>query len=198
MILALRVFGRSRTQCTRCGRSAAPSWAAIVCRTSSASASVDLDPRSRHREDDDRLALDLVRHADRGGLLHGGVRGRRRLHLGRADPLARHLEGVVRAPADEPVAVVVDLRPVAVHPDTGEAAPVGLEVALRVAPEAARHARPRAGARPARRPRRAPDGRRRRSHRRPSPAPGALKPQGTIGRSVTQPTMPPLVSVPPE
>ena len=29
MILALRVFGRSLTQCTRCGRSAAPSCAAI-------------------------------------------------------------------------------------------------------------------------------------------------------------------------
>ena len=42
----------------------------------------------------------------------------------------------------EPVAVLVDRRPVAVRPDAGEAAPVRLEVALVVAPDAARHPGP--------------------------------------------------------
>ncbi len=46
----------------------------------------------------------------------------------------------------EPVAVGVDRGPVAVRPDTREAPPVGVEVALGVAPDAARHAGPRLGA----------------------------------------------------
>ena len=53
------------------------------------------------------------------------------------------VERVVGAPVQEPVAVLVDGRPVAVRPHAGEAAPVRLEVALRVAPEPARHARER-------------------------------------------------------
>ena len=39
----------------------------------------------------------------------------------------------------EPVAVLVDRGPVAVHPDPGKPAPVRVEVPLRVAPEPARH-----------------------------------------------------------
>ena len=46
----------------------------------------------------------------------------------------------------EPVAVLVDGRPVAVRPHAGEAAPVRVEVALRVAPEPARHPGPRPAA----------------------------------------------------
>src|SRR5262249_27109343 len=59
------------------------------------------------------------------------------------DPLAGDVERVVAASVEEPVAVLVDGRPVAVRPYTGEAAPVRVEVALGVAPHAAGHARPR-------------------------------------------------------
>ena len=71
------------------------------------------------RRDDDALALDLVRDADRGCLLHAVVRNSRRFHLGRTDPLARDLECVVRAAANEPEPVLVDLGPVAMHPKPG-------------------------------------------------------------------------------
>src|SRR4029079_12100556 len=65
----------------------------------------------------------------------------RGLDLRRTDPLARDLERVVGAAADVPVAVGVDHGPVAVDPDAGQAAPVGLDVALAILPEAAGHAR---------------------------------------------------------
>ena len=42
------------------------------------------------------------------------------LDLGRPDPLARDLERVVGPAVDEPVAVGVDARPVAVHPHPGK------------------------------------------------------------------------------
>ena len=45
-------------------------------------------------------------------------------------------------PEQEPVAVLVDQRPVAVAPDVRVHRPVGLHVALGVAPDAARHPRP--------------------------------------------------------
>ena len=48
-----------------------------------------------------------------------------------------------RSPVEEPEAVLVDARPVAVHPDAGEPPPVRLEVALVVAPDAPRHGGPR-------------------------------------------------------
>ena len=80
-----------------------------------------------------------MRDADGGCLPHGGVRDRGGLELGRPDPLAGDVERVVRAPVQEPEAVLVDGRPVAVDPDAGQPPPVRLEVALWVAPEAARH-----------------------------------------------------------
>ena len=46
----------------------------------------------------------------------------------------------------EPVAVLVDRRPVAVDPDVRPSRPVGREVALGVAPDPARHRRPGFGA----------------------------------------------------
>src|SRR6185312_2983381 len=49
---------------------------------------------------------------------------------------------VVRTSQDVPEAVIVDPRPVAVHPDVRPARPVGAEVTRVVAPEAARHADP--------------------------------------------------------
>src|SRR5215211_4900302 len=84
--------------------------------------------RTRDAEEPGDLALDLVRDTHR-----------RRLELRRPDPLAGDVERVVGAPVQEPVAVLVDGRPVAVRPDPGEPAPVRLEIALRVAPEPARH-----------------------------------------------------------
>src|SRR2546427_11125149 len=63
--------------------------------------------------------------------------------LFRSEALARDLERVVGAPLEEPEPVVVDQRPVAVHPDVLPAGPVRLLVARRVLPEALRHARPR-------------------------------------------------------
>jgi outer membrane receptor protein involved in Fe transport len=62
---------------------------------------------------------------------------------GRPDPLAGDVERVVGAAVQEPIAVVVDGRPVAVRPDAGEPAPVRLQVALVVPPDPAGHAGPR-------------------------------------------------------
>src|SRR6266850_8576701 len=99
--------------------------------------------RPEHDEADDRLALHLVWHADDAGLGDGLVRDQHRLDLRGTEPLARDLERVVRASLDEPEAVLVDVRPVAVDPHVRPARPVGFLVALRVLPEALRHARPR-------------------------------------------------------
>ena len=139
-IFAERVFGSASTSTTREGLNGRPSsWA-----TSSASSPASVRAAAgRHHEAPHRLALGLVRHADHRRLGHGRVRHQHRLHLGRAEPLAGHVDRVVGAPEQEPLAVLVDLRPVAVAPDAGEHRPVGLDVALGVAPDAARHARPR-------------------------------------------------------
>src|SRR6266852_4007223 len=74
------------------------------------------------------------------------MRDRGRFDLRRSDPFAGDLQRVVAAPLDVPVALVVDARPIAVHPGVWEARPVGLKVAAflgrRIAPKAASHARP--------------------------------------------------------
>src|SRR4051794_12333468 len=62
-------------------------------------------------DDDDRLALDGVGHADRRGFDDRWVGCCRGLDLGRSDPLARDLQRVVRPATDVPVAVGVDGRP---------------------------------------------------------------------------------------
>src|SRR6266446_10890837 len=98
---------------------------------------------TQHHEYDDRLALELVRHADRRRLEHRGMRGRRGFDFRGPYPLARHLERVVAAALDVPKAVAVYARPVAVHPDVRKPGPVRGQVLLRVAPESARHPRPR-------------------------------------------------------
>ena len=71
------------------------------------------------------------------------MRHGRALDLGRTDALAGDLERVIGAALDEPIAVLVDERPVAVDPRSRDARPVRLEVALAVLPEAAGHARQR-------------------------------------------------------
>ncbi len=101
----------------------------------------------QHDEAPDRLALHGVGHADRRRL------GDRR----DATPSAASTSaGPSRLPATLSVsserpsrnqaAVLVDARPVAVHPHPREPAPVGVEVALVVAPDAPRHRGPRLAA----------------------------------------------------
>ena len=77
----------------------------------------------------------LVRDPDGRRLDDRRMADRRRLELGRADPLACDVQRVVRASVEEPVAVLVDRRPVAVRPDSGEPPPVRFEVPLRIAPD---------------------------------------------------------------
>ena len=129
------------TNRTRSGLNAFPSSSVTARATPSASCS---PPGRGTQKSHSDLALDLVRDADRGRLRHRRVTHRRGLDLRRPDPLARDVERVVRAPVQEPVAVLVHRGPVAVRPDAREAPPVRLEVALGVAPDPARHARPRA------------------------------------------------------
>ena len=63
------------------------------------------------------------------------------LDLAGTDPLAGHLERVVRAAEQEPLAVLVHPRPVAVVPHAGKAAEIGVEVALLVVEETPGHRR---------------------------------------------------------
>ena len=130
MILPLRVRGRSGTATIIFGRTVLPMSRMTARRPRSRSSDLQAIARSRHAQDDDRLALELVGDADRGGLEHRRVGHRAGLHLGRADPLAGDLEGVVRSAVDVPVAIGVDGGPVAVDPQSRDPAPVGLEVAL--------------------------------------------------------------------
>ena len=76
--------------------------------------------RLQHAEADERLTLELVRHADRRGLEDRGMLDQHRLDLRRPEPLARDLDGVVRASQDVPQTVFIDGRPVAVNPRVGE------------------------------------------------------------------------------
>ena len=74
-----------------------------------------------------------------------GCDDQRRLDLRRRDPVPGHVHHVVD-PAEQPqVAVVVELGAVTGEVPTGEAAPVGLDVALRITPDAAQHPRPGTG-----------------------------------------------------
>src|SRR5438093_422727 len=99
--------------------------------------------RLEHAEDPRDLALHVVWDPDRGGFGDRAVGHRRRLELRRPDSLAGDVERVVGAAVQEPVAVFVDRRPIAVRPHSGKASPVCIEVALVVTPDAARHSGPR-------------------------------------------------------
>ena len=72
-------------------------------------------------EDHDDLALDVVRHAHGRRLEDGRMRHRCAFDLGRTNALAGDLERVVAAAVDEPVAVGIDQRPVAVDPRARDA-----------------------------------------------------------------------------
>src|SRR5438067_2407066 len=91
----------------------------------------------------DRLALDLVGNADRRGLRDGQMPCEHRFDLRRTEALAGDAQRVVGASVEEPLAVLVDARPVAVDPYAGPPTPVRVEVALRVTPHTARHRGPR-------------------------------------------------------
>ena len=97
----------------------------------------------------------------------------------------------------EPVAVRVDRRPVAVRPHAGEAAPVRLEVALVVAPDAAGHARATAGGRRARRPRRARESPSASTTSMSCPSAGKPSATGLIGSVITVVRKHAPTSVPP-
>src|SRR6478736_642800 len=90
--------------------------------------------RQQAAEDPRGLALHVVRDADRRRLAHRRMVDGRRLELRGPDALAGDVHRVVAAPVQKPVALFVDGRPVAVHPDAGYARPVGLDVLVRVAP----------------------------------------------------------------
>ena len=140
-IFAERVFGSASTRTTREGLNGRPSsWA-----TSSRELARERPrpPPGATTEAPDGLALGVVGHADHRRLRHRRMRDQHRLHLGRPEPLAGDVDRLVGAPEQEPLAVLVDLRPVAVAPDAREHGPVGLDVAVGVAPDAARHPRPR-------------------------------------------------------
>ena len=170
-IFAERVFGSASTKNTRSGLNALPSSAGDVRGDVRFRR---LRARQQAGEDPRRLALDLVRHADRRRLAHGGVPDRGGLELGGADALAGDVQRVVGAAVQEPEAVGVDGGPVAVHPHAGNARPVRLDELVRVAPEAARHAGERLAADELADLAGADERRARRRRRRPSPsrAPG--------------------------
>src|ERR1700712_2243953 len=118
-IFALRVFGSAVVKRISAGAKALPRpRPQLLARRA---------PGRQDAEAPHDLALDVVGHADGAGLGHGRVADERRLVLGRPDALAGDVQRVVGAAVQEPVAVLVDRRPVAVRPDPGEAAPVGLE-----------------------------------------------------------------------
>src|ERR1700732_3281259 len=84
-----------------------------------------------------------MRYTDRGRFLDTWKLRGRGLDFGRAETFARDLERIVGTAEQEPMAVGVAKRPVAMHPDSLEAAPVRIEIALRILPETLGHARPR-------------------------------------------------------
>ena len=141
-ILPLRVLGSSATKRTASGANDLPR------RLGDALAQLRAQPLfmpaagTGDDEGEDDLALKAVGHAHRGRLGHGVVAVEDRLDLGRPQALAGHLDRVVAAAVEEPVAVFVDRGPVAVDPDVRPSRPVGRQVAVGIAPDPPRHRRP--------------------------------------------------------
>src|SRR5216683_3563709 len=84
-----------------------------------------------------------MRYADRGRFLDTWKLRGSGFDFGRAETFARDLERIVRTAEQEPMAAGVAQRPVAMRPDSFEAAPVRIEIAPRIFPETLGHARPR-------------------------------------------------------
>ena len=197
MSLPERVRGKSLTTWTASGRSALPELLDdLVAHRRRSPESSDL-ARAKAHEDDDHLALDVVRHADGSGLEHRRVGHGRALHLGRADALAGDLERVVGPALDEPVAVLVDQSPSHRGP-TCRARATSTSPGSDPGPARTRGSCPAA----------ADATRARRLHREPccpsasitsaaAPTLGPPNEVGLIGVNRLQLTMPPLTSVPP-
>ena len=96
-------------------------------------------------EHGDRLALELVRPADRGRLGHGGMGDKGRLDLDRRKPVARDVEHVVDAAHDPVVAVAVAACVVAGEVLALNFRPIDFLVTLVVSPDATQHAGPWVG-----------------------------------------------------
>ncbi len=149
MILPERVLGRSATKKSLSGRASAPiflpTWArSSAFRSSPAAPAFALLLENAERRD--RRALELVRHADHGGLSHRRMVHEGRLDLHRPDAVPRHVHDVVHAAEQPEVAVLVALGAVPREVDVlPPARPVGLHVALVVAPDRAEHGRPGPG-----------------------------------------------------
>ena len=107
---ALRVFGSAVVNRTSAGLNDGPSASTTQRDELRAQRVVGLDPRPRHHEHPQRLALQLVGHADRGRFEHRRMRDDDRLDLGRTEPLARDLDRVVGTAVQEPLAVVAHAR----------------------------------------------------------------------------------------
>ena len=91
----------------------APIFLATCSLSSSASSSVPVDAFLHGDERGDRLALDLVRAADDGGLGHARMIDQRALDFHRADAVPGDVQHVVDAAEQPEVAVVVALGAVA-------------------------------------------------------------------------------------
>src|SRR6185437_6416870 len=90
-----------------------------------------------------RLALDLVRLADHGGLGDARVRDQSRLDLHGTQTMSRDIEHIVDAPHDPVVAVLVAVCAVAGHVvAVVEFLPIRGDVAVVVAPDGTQHGRP--------------------------------------------------------
>ena len=123
-IFALRVLGSDAANTTRAGVNELPRCSRTRLSELGRERGGPGDTGAQDHHAPERLALDRMRARRPPRTPHGGVRRERRLDLGRTDPFARHVQGVVAPPVQEPVAVRVAARPVAVHPDPGEAPPV--------------------------------------------------------------------------
>ena len=172
-IFALRVFGSAATNRTRSGANALPELGADRGRRRRARARPS--PRARARA---RRRSTPPRPSPRAGSPTAAASAtaacadRGRLELGRPDPLAGDVERVVGAPVQEPVAVLVDRGPVAVHPDARGCGSSRCRGSARGRARSRASSRGTACGRRARRPRRARSCPRRRRRPSPSRAPG--------------------------
>ena len=71
------------------------------------------------------------------------MRDQNRFHFCRAETFARNFNRVIAATENVPKSIVIDCRPVSVHPSVWPTRPITLDVALRVTPKSARHSDPR-------------------------------------------------------
>ena len=71
------------------------------------------------------------------------MRDQNRFHFCRAETFARNFNRVIASTENVPKSIVIDCRPVSVHPSVRPTRPVTIDVTLRVSPKSARHSDPR-------------------------------------------------------